>query len=205
MRSRLNWARAKTRLVDDPQHPRGIRVQIENKRELAKKVAAEVKAYVMCGGEIDAIPYVEAPKGRGMMSNRELDIAEASKRNGLADMRDKYGRFVLIDLWSAKGCSYIYFIQSGENGPVKIGRSANPCRRIQDLKRYQSDELRFLGVFFGPSVMESVMHHVLSKDRLEGEWFRPSEDVLAMAEVTYHIYRKGLQINSLDSIREWLG
>lgn len=67
----------------------------------------------------------------------------------------------------------IYFAQSPEGGPIKIGFSRNPEQRIQAF----SGGLKLLAVCPGEIVDEHALHELLSDHRLEGEWFADVEEV----------------------------
>jgi len=74
----------------------------------------------------------------------------------------------------------IYFIQAGFDGPVKIGVAYSPERRLQSLQCGNAYRLRLIGTIKpksprGAYRVESMLHGAFADDRLEGEWFRPSD------------------------------
>lgn len=73
---------------------------------------------------------------------------------------------------------YAYFIQSS-TGYIKIGKSANPIKRLQYLQTGSPEELRLLG--FTKASTEEQLHASLSQYRVRGEWFRPAGPVLRAA------------------------
>lgn len=76
-----------------------------------------------------------------------------------------------IDTW-------VYFIQQGdEHGPIKIGWSSNPERRLRALQLASAGPLRLLRKIHGCSGREHVLHHRFRHLRLRGEWFRPAPDL----------------------------
>ena len=76
------------------------------------------------------------------------------------------------------GTEQVYFIQQGDNGPIKIGYSADPQRRLQSLSTASPYPLRLLGVVDGDMALEQALHHRFADHQLEGEWFAPTPDLL---------------------------
>lgn len=76
--------------------------------------------------------------------------------------------------------SWVYFIQSGKSGPIKIGRSNNVEGRLATFQTGHHEELRLLCRVPGGAALEAALHEALSDDALRGEWFRPSPRVLAL-------------------------
>lgn len=69
--------------------------------------------------------------------------------------------------------NYVYFIQRGDNGPIKIGRTGNIENRLAQLQTGSAETLRLLGSFAEvQGVTEKKFHLLLGKYRLEGEWFQ---------------------------------
>lgn len=75
---------------------------------------------------------------------------------------------------------FVYFIQADENGPIKIGFTADdPKRRLSQLQTGNASALKLLGAINGTSSQEKQFHADLSEWRLQGEWFEPHPTVLA--------------------------
>lgn len=72
----------------------------------------------------------------------------------------------------------VYFIQAGDDGPVKIGYSLNVAKRVVSLQSGNPIPLKVLAVTPGGPDIEGLFHALFSHDRLNGEWFRWS-DLLA--------------------------
>ena len=82
--------------------------------------------------------------------------------------------------WSTEKPSLrVYFIQAGENGPIKIGRSTNPMKRLLSLQTGASEPLRLLATIptVGPQ-LEAELHREFAHLRLYGEWFSPETDLM---------------------------
>lgn len=72
----------------------------------------------------------------------------------------------------------IYFIQQGEDGPIKIGYSTNPRKRLDKLSTASPYPLRMLKIVPGGPALERQLHNRFSHSQLEGEWFKPTEELL---------------------------
>jgi hypothetical protein len=68
----------------------------------------------------------------------------------------------------------IYFIQAGDDGPIKIGSSENIPRRIAGLQVGNPAELHVLGVF--PEEYE--LHTHFADIHIRGEWLKPEPQLL---------------------------
>ena len=73
----------------------------------------------------------------------------------------------------------IYFIQAGENGPIKIGRSNDVEKRLKQLQTASAEKLKILWVYDADNDKETEieLHEELKSERINGEWFKPSEQV----------------------------
>jgi hypothetical protein len=73
---------------------------------------------------------------------------------------------------------HLYFIRS-EGGPIKIGVSYDPARRVRDLQTSNPHPLTLLCVLQGEGHRECDYHRRFAAHRLQGEWFSPHPDILA--------------------------
>lgn len=76
---------------------------------------------------------------------------------------------------------YVYFAQAFGGGPIKIGLSADPKRRISNLNTASPQRLDLLAVLPGGVWLERCLHGLFQKDRLHGEWF--AADAPGLAEL----------------------
>jgi hypothetical protein len=90
--------------------------------------------------------------------------------------------------WEKKpsGEVFVYFIQAGENGPIKIGIAADHEDRMRSLQVGHYEELRLLKTILTTGKkeaekLEAQFHARFHSYHLRGEWFSPSEDLLAFA------------------------
>ncbi|HWT95385.1 MAG TPA: GIY-YIG nuclease family protein [Solirubrobacteraceae bacterium] len=72
---------------------------------------------------------------------------------------------------SSPGAEFVYFIQSGDHEPVKIGLSNRPQRRIGELQTSNLDELALRHVIPGGPDVEHRLHERFEPALILGEWF----------------------------------
>lgn len=72
----------------------------------------------------------------------------------------------------------VYFIQAGENGPIKIGFAVDPRERRDNLQTAHYETLMLLGATPGGLIRERELHHLVRASRIRNEWFHPSQEVL---------------------------
>lgn len=76
----------------------------------------------------------------------------------------------------------VYFIQAGSDGPVKIGFAADVRRRFVKMRTDSPEPLAIIGVEpEGDRAREQELHRLYDADRLQGEWFAPSQNLLRHA------------------------
>jgi hypothetical protein len=80
----------------------------------------------------------------------------------------------------AAGVEYVYFVHAPDNDAVKIGRAADPNRRVQILQVGSPGTVTLLGwIRTTPEDrLESVIQGRFKKDRLRGEWFRATPELM---------------------------
>jgi hypothetical protein len=73
----------------------------------------------------------------------------------------------------------IYFIQAENGGPVKIGRTKNSVAgRLMQLQTGHPYKLKIIWVFEENGIWnEASIHERFKHIRLEGEWFKPEEEL----------------------------
>lgn len=74
--------------------------------------------------------------------------------------------------------SYVYVISAAEEGPVKIGFSKTPEKRLKKLQTGHPEELRLYYFHSLPEknvkLMERAVHDLNRHKRIKGEWFNMS-------------------------------
>lgn len=76
-----------------------------------------------------------------------------------------------------RGC-WVYFIQHGTDGPIKIGCALNVRSRVRALQEWNPVPLRLLGYCHGHLNHERALHKRFAEHRVRGEWFRPVPELL---------------------------
>lgn len=66
---------------------------------------------------------------------------------------------------------FVYFIQSVDGGPVKIGTAENPVKRLAMLQCGNPQELAIRQVLAGGREVEQNWHDYWRSAHLRGEWF----------------------------------
>jgi len=73
----------------------------------------------------------------------------------------------------------LYFIQCGNDGPIKIGISSNTDKRLFELEPFSPYELRILKIVKnGGQGLERKLHKKFADLRLKNEWFEPDKKLL---------------------------
>lgn len=84
--------------------------------------------------------------------------------SGLAAVRDMEP---CLDGW-------LYFVQMGDSGPIKVGRAVYPLKRLAELQTGNPVPLRLLAASEGGGRLEAGVHRALWEGRIgETEWFEP--------------------------------
>ena len=87
----------------------------------------------------------------------------------------------------------IYFIQAGNDGPIKIGKAQSPEARRRELQTGNHEKLNLIKEIPGDADRENSIHKDLGSYRYRdrSEWFRATPEVLAyidkVARVEYEL------------------
>lgn len=102
---------------------------------------------------------------------------------------------------------FVYFIQARGGGPIKIGYSANPEKRLAALQTASPYDLAILAIRPGSRDDEAALHDRLSAHRLRGDWFEDCDLVrqaLPDAAQSGRARFVGLLINLIDGLQSAL-
>lgn len=69
--------------------------------------------------------------------------------------------------------SHVYFVQQGEDGPIKIGLAKNVVARLDGLRASNPSELYVRAIVPGDHDLEAEIHLRFAKHHIRGEWFHP--------------------------------
>ena len=78
--------------------------------------------------------------------------------------------------------SCVYFMQAGQQGPIKIGVALDVRKRMASLVSGCPDPLILLGQIPGRRTLEQRLHKVLRCSRRHQEWFNLTEDTAFLVE-----------------------
>lgn len=83
---------------------------------------------------------------------------------------------------------YVYFVQAGVGGPVKIGMAASVDKRLADLQQAHYEQLVLLACFASEDCYydEQELQKRFSNLRIRGEWFRPGAELLNYVKENTH-------------------
>jgi hypothetical protein len=78
-----------------------------------------------------------------------------------------------LGYWREHGIDngFVYFIQEQNDGPIKIGYSARPEKRLSDLQTGNPDQLHLRHVIPGDRQVERQLHRRFEPARIRLEWF----------------------------------
>jgi DNA-binding XRE family transcriptional regulator len=88
---------------------------------------------------------------------------------------------------------YVYFVQAGDGGNIKIGISRNVRGRLSKMQTDAGVHLTLMGLCEGDETLEQSLHRELEKFRVTGEWFSPAPEVMSAA-------RRVITITGLPSL-----
>ncbi len=71
----------------------------------------------------------------------------------------------------------IYFIRNPRSGNIKIGHG-KPLQRLAAGQTWHDAQLELLAIADGGRTEERLLHHRFAADRVDGEWFLPSEELM---------------------------
>ena len=77
----------------------------------------------------------------------------------------------------------VYFLRPvGMKGPIKIGCSCEPEKRLRSVEIWSPQLLEIIATAPGDHDHENVLHQMFGDDRLHGEWFHPSERLTSVID-----------------------
>ncbi len=82
--------------------------------------------------------------------------------------------------YNEKNPPFVYFIQQGSSGPIKIGFTRDDLyARVKRLQTGNPLPLKLLAIIDGACTKTEIsLHSRFSSCRLNGEWFAPTEELL---------------------------
>jgi hypothetical protein len=77
---------------------------------------------------------------------------------------------------------FVYFVQAGDGGNIKIGISTDVLKRITKMQSDCPEKLNLLLVVPGDGAREAHLHDRLSAHRRDGEWFTPCNEIFKLID-----------------------
>ena len=78
--------------------------------------------------------------------------------------------------------TYVYALQAVVSGLVKVGITTDIKKRKRDLQNGCGQSLNLLMLVEGTTELEKSIHSAFKDHRLEGEWFKPDDVLLAFID-----------------------
>jgi hypothetical protein len=110
---------------------------------------------------------------------RLLTEEERAQRREESRAREEEARRVRDEQLRERQRRWVYFVQVGALGPVKIGCTRDVARRLAGLQTSHAEPLRLLHSFEGSVKQERELHALFERHRLKGEWFSPVPELLS--------------------------
>lgn len=96
----------------------------------------------------------------------------------------------------------VYFIQAGEDGPVKIGTAEDVAARLSELQTGSPAPLQLLGYVSGGRADEQMLHRRFAALRMRGEWFSPAPELIDFIVAALRADAKAEQAHA-DALEAW--
>lgn len=98
--------------------------------------------------------------------------------------------------------TWIYFMRSGENGPIKIGFTGNtPMARLSALQTGNPEPLNLIAAIPGVREDETRLHERFAALRIKGEWFRADPELIGFVDGIRMAHRE--QPKHYDDLFAW--
>lgn len=99
-----------------------------------------------------------------------------------------------VDFWHENTSvdQFVYFVQQGDRGPVKIGVAKDPLDRMAALQTGNPTELHLRQVVPGQRDLESKLHYRFREARIRGEWFGDDPELDLSYLKLILVYAEGL-------------
>lgn len=113
----------------------------------------------------------------GLPARRQGNRVWITPADGLAWVEARYPKSI------ARGRrGVVYIAVRATDGAVKIGWTSDVMRRIAELRKECRSAVELAACFPGDKPDELRLHGRFAADRLDGEWHRPSDAVLAFVD-----------------------
>jgi hypothetical protein len=98
---------------------------------------------------------------------------------------------------------FLYFMQNGEKGPIKIGITSNVQRRLTQAQTFNYQPITLLGYVLVTQSLETALLNRFSAYRMRGEWFAFNDELYNLARGIFDVeYKKHNDRNYLVLYRQ---
>ena len=80
---------------------------------------------------------------------------------------------------------FIYFLQTTDKGPIKIGLTRNIERRLKQAQTFNHEEIKLIGHMLGHQRLETELLSRFSLFHIRGEWFSYNDELNNLARGIY--------------------
>jgi hypothetical protein len=84
---------------------------------------------------------------------------------------------------SEQKTEFVYFIRAVDGGPIKIGYSIHPKKRLEEIQNMSPTPLELLATIPGDRAAEAELHQQFDEYRLYGEWFDPCDELMRLIDL----------------------
>ncbi len=99
---------------------------------------------------------------------------------------------------------FVYFIQAGEDGPVRIGWARDPLARLAKLQKGNHESLRLLMTIADNGTLATRTQARFEWLRMHGEWFRFEADLQRMLWVSGAVPHPDTLVESQAAVQNGL-
>lgn len=126
-------------------------------------------------------------------------IAGAAEATLSVDERARLQRLLVID---PAEVGFVYFIQRGGTGPIKIGWTRRIEARLRELQTGNAERLTLRALAACSRSYERLVHKILAPFRISGEWFMCHPEVLSCIEEHQERFRRDPALLSFIEAQE---
>lgn len=99
---------------------------------------------------------------------------------------------------------YVYFMQAGQGGPIKIGRAADPEARTRGVQTSNANTLKVL-LLIPDASLERKFHRWFRHHHIKGEWFKAHPEILRFVNTLARQTRQTVRIGRTNYLVGDLG
>lgn len=139
-------------------------------KEAAAYLGGVSKAWISARVKDGTLPHVRLGAKLLRFDLGDLEWFKQAQQSGITDRIAEVFKAYAARSWD-ESHGFVYFARAGDSGPIKIGWSKNPRRRIADLQTGASGRLKLLAVLCADRSLEELLHVLIEDRRIAGEWF----------------------------------